>query len=237
MIGLSDFDFVDFGCSTGGSIDFAKKKLGGLRGVGIDIDPKKVESTRSRGVDAILADATDKDQFDGKVRFSILSHFLEHLPSQTIVTKALNTAVHVSRRFVFVRQPWFDSDGDLLAQGLKFYWSDWSGHSMPLTSLQMYVPLAAMLSRGTIARFGLFGYKRISHSSDSRLIPLGGPVNASHYDSALHGPKAEFDLRDNVYAELVTIIARSDGTMLDKVLSKFTDMHKLYDSDDAMMPA
>lgn len=38
---LDGYDFIDFGASKGGYIEFAKARLGGTRGVGIDIDPKK----------------------------------------------------------------------------------------------------------------------------------------------------------------------------------------------------
>ncbi|MCA9020545.1 MAG: hypothetical protein KDA74_10405, partial [Planctomycetaceae bacterium] len=49
-------DFLDFGCSTGGSIAFAQKHLGGQNGVGIDIDANKVKKAQEAGLHAALYD-------------------------------------------------------------------------------------------------------------------------------------------------------------------------------------
>lgn len=48
---LDDYDFIDFGASKCGCIGFAKGPLGGTRGVGIDIDTKKVEQMLRDGYD------------------------------------------------------------------------------------------------------------------------------------------------------------------------------------------
>ena len=77
-IDISQYDFLDFGCSTGGSMRFGQQRLGGKRGLGIDIDEQKVAATRMAGYDAECVDLTDPKRFSGKVRFTILSHFLEH---------------------------------------------------------------------------------------------------------------------------------------------------------------
>ena len=46
------YDFLDFGCSKGASLEWASKVLGGSKGLGIDIDSRKVEQTVSKGFDA-----------------------------------------------------------------------------------------------------------------------------------------------------------------------------------------
>ena len=46
---LTDYDFLDFGASKGGSIGFAIEHLGGTRGLGIDLDPNKVAVMRELG--------------------------------------------------------------------------------------------------------------------------------------------------------------------------------------------
>lgn len=60
-INLNDYDFIDFGASKGGSIEFAKAALGGRKGLGIDLDPKKVSTMKSLGIDAIQGDFTNLD--------------------------------------------------------------------------------------------------------------------------------------------------------------------------------
>ncbi len=42
MYNYSDYDFIDLGTKNGGSIDFALKRLGGKKGLGIDIKEKKM---------------------------------------------------------------------------------------------------------------------------------------------------------------------------------------------------
>ena len=42
-INLSAFDFVDFGWSCGNSVKFAKDRLKGRRGLGLDISASKVQ--------------------------------------------------------------------------------------------------------------------------------------------------------------------------------------------------
>jgi ubiquinone/menaquinone biosynthesis C-methylase UbiE len=57
----NDIEFIDFGASKGGSIEFAKKhfceKSG--RGVGIDIDQKKIDEMKEKGYDAFYGDVTE----------------------------------------------------------------------------------------------------------------------------------------------------------------------------------
>ena len=50
-IDLAPYDFVDFGCSSGGSIKFAMERLGGVNGIGVDLDPEylKAHAARPRG--------------------------------------------------------------------------------------------------------------------------------------------------------------------------------------------
>ena len=53
---IENFDFCDFGCSKGSSIKFGVDVLGGRRGLGIDIDKRKVESSIKAGYEAIISD-------------------------------------------------------------------------------------------------------------------------------------------------------------------------------------
>ena len=229
MIDLREFDFVDFGCSVGGSMKFARTAFNGGTAIGIDIDESKVERTREAGYEAVLADATDPTQFTGQARFSILSHFLEHLPSYEAVARSLETAIRISEDFVFVRQPWFDSDGELFRAGLKFYWSDWHGHPMTLTSLQMYRAVRKALDAGTLARATVYGFKPVVDTDDECVIPLSAPLNSSKYDPALHGPKVSPALPLTAYRELVVILAKRDPELTETLLGRFPGIVTLHD--------
>ena len=74
-----DYDSIDFGCSKGTSIDYAMSAFGAENMLGIDIDPKKVDACIRRGYSAIVGDLTSFPTLNRKVKFSQLSHFLEHM--------------------------------------------------------------------------------------------------------------------------------------------------------------
>ena len=75
---LEPFDFLDFGSSSGDSLEFATQRLGGRRGLGVDFDPKKVQAARDRGLDAIQASLIDLECPEDCVDFVLVSHLLEH---------------------------------------------------------------------------------------------------------------------------------------------------------------
>ena len=229
MIDLSPYDFADFGCSVGGSMALAAKIFDGGPAIGIDINPAKVEQTRAAGHHAVVADATRPKLFKGTVRFSMLSHFLEHLPDYKTVARAIRTAVTISDEFVFIRQPWFDSDGELFRHGLKFYWSDWHGHPMTMTSLQMYRCVRKHLESGTLARATILGHQPISGSDSDCVLPLSAPLDSKSYDAAVHGPKASVEFAVPAYKELVAVLIKRDANQLDTLLTRFPTAVPLFD--------
>jgi len=122
------FDFVDFGCKTGGSFRFCQEVLGGKRGLGIDRNEAYVEEFCKSGGEAILADVTETGLPDNFARFVCVSHLLEHLPNWDMVEKATLEAIRISRDFVYIVGPYFDADDYLSSIGFKFFWSDWTWH-------------------------------------------------------------------------------------------------------------
>jgi len=123
---LKKYDFIDFGCSAGSSLKIYGKMFGvhKKRGLGLDINKKKVKLTLEKGFKAKVCDVT-KIKLIKKVRFSIMSHFLEHIPSINDVKKIVEKACFISEEFLLIRQPYFDADPYLFSKGFKFYWSNW----------------------------------------------------------------------------------------------------------------
>src|SRR5687767_8260464 len=80
FIMLLGYDFFDFGCSTGGNIKFIKSIIPEAKGLGIDIDHKKIDEAKSNGQDAITFDILSIPDVKS-VEFVTMSHFLEHLPN------------------------------------------------------------------------------------------------------------------------------------------------------------
>ena len=191
-LSASHYDFVDFGCSHGGSFELAERMFGdgkALRGLGLDIDPAKVEAARSAGRDALVQDLTAYPARHDTARFVMMAHILEHLPGLKAAEQVMRAATRTAREFVFVAQPWFDSDGYLFERGLKLFWSDWHGHPNRMTTLDFHYILQEQLRRGEISGFSLFGANPIRTSRHSAVHALGSPRNQSAFVSDTHPPK------------------------------------------------
>jgi len=197
------YDFLDLGCSNGGSIDFAVRQLGGKRGAGVDIDPAKVALARAAGHEAYVADALSLGTAPKAVEFVTMLDFLEHLPGYEAARRCIAAAYTLSRSFVFIRQPWFDADGYLLAHGLKLYWSDWTGHTNAMSSLQFHNILSRMRSP-----FRIYGRGRITNSTHPAVHSLSSPIDQHDWQADKHPPKPHVEFERPVYQQIACLIAR-----------------------------
>ncbi len=199
-------DFLDFGCSTGRSLRWAQRTLGGVEGLGIDNSPQKVQRTVTGGFQAVNLDVSEIP--DRKmVRFVVLSHFLEHVSDLALVRQFVIKACRVSTEFVLITQPYFDADGYLLQCGLKTYWSDWHGHPNLMSSMSLYQILRDAQAAGHCAKFSICARDPILTSSDSRIHPLSSPKDQHHYRWFRDPPKPrQIKFETPVFAELVAFI-------------------------------
>lgn len=203
----TDLDFFDFGCSDGANIKYVQSVDSTMRGLGIDVDQKKIDLATAKGFSAINFDILSLPRHK-QVSFVTMSHFLEHLPSVKMAEAMIKRSVDVARDFVLIRQPWFDSDGALLLQDLKFYWSDWHGHPNKMTSLDFYCCLRRALAEGSICSFEIFGRTPVESSTDNSLIPLSAPVDQHRYDRDRHGEKKTgLPLATTAFSEIVVTVA------------------------------
>ena len=206
-IALDGHDFLDFGASKGGCIDFALRRLGGRKGLGVDLDPKKVAQMRSLGYDCVEADVTDLRLRAGSVRFVTMSHMLEHLPDLDAVQRTIGTAARVSSDFLFIQGPYFDADEALAARGLKFYWSDWGGHTCHLTTRHLRGVLEALRLRD----YMVMARVPVLDSMDPTIHPASSPRNQHDYQPGEHPDKpfVEFSppaFPDAIYREMVCVV-------------------------------
>lgn len=225
------YDYFDFGCSTGGNIEFTKALLPHLRGLGVDIDNNKIQRARANGHDAIIANILDIPA-EKKVGFVSMAHFLEHLSSVGDARAIIGKAISVSRNFVLIRQPWFDSDGELLQVGLKFFWSHWRGHRNKMTTLDFYSLLAAEVQKKTIKGFSIYGRREVKDSTHAALIPLTSPIDQFKYDSALHGAKEAFPLPFSSYEEIIVKIDLDHSAEADILMAKLAPTHPIFCATD-----
>jgi len=226
------YGFLDFGASKGGSIRFAQQVLGGERPLGIDIDPKKVARMRSEGFECIEADATALDLPENSVRFVVMSHFLEHLPSLDHVRRAIASAAKVARDFLFIQGPFFDADDALEALGLKFYWSDWSGHTCHLTTTM----LTSILDDLGLSDVELMYAGVISDSDDPTIHPLASARNQHDYDPDLHPEKPQRVFRPRLFREIVYLVKLGDMDGWNDLVAKVSDKRRAVSATFAEAP-
>lgn len=201
-VSLEGYEFLDFGASKGASINFGVRRLGGTRGLGIDLDPEKVRQMSEKGFDCIEADATRLQFPPGSVRFVVMSHFLEHLPGLEQAERAVESAARTASDFLFIQGPYFDADEYLEARGFKLYWSDWTGHPCHLTTGQL---------REILLRLGLEDHvmmvcDEITDSSDPAVHPLDSPPDQHDYDLGIHPDKPYVKFARPLYRSIVCYV-------------------------------
>ena len=207
MVSMEEADFLDFGASKGGSIEFAKKVLGGRHGVGVDRDAAKVARMRELGYACLQEDITSLEFSPKCVRFVVMSHVLEHLPDFEAIRRTVESSARVARDFLYIQGPYFDADVALSTQGLKFYWSDWRGHTYPLTTWE----LISLLHELGWTSYVLMGRLPVVDSSHSAVHPLSSPRDQHDYDPEIHPPKPHIVFRRpvhkrRVYCEFVCVV-------------------------------
>ena len=226
-----EFDYFDFGCSNGGTLLFIKKFWPKVRGMGIDINPHKIELAVDAGHDAIVYNILNLPS--RKItRFVTMCHFLEHLGSISDADEMIRKAIDIAEGFVFIRQPWFDADGFLLCHNFKFYWSHWHGHRNHMSSLDFYSILSAELENGKIKGFDIFGRDRVKTTDDSCFIPLNAPIDEHHYNPDKHGAKPPaVVLPMPTFKEIIVTIRIGEDPLYDMLLAKYGKRVRLYSSE------
>jgi SAM-dependent methyltransferase len=179
------YDFIDLGCGDGASLVNFEKKIGG-RGLGIELNRRKVKKAQELGRNVVHGNALSLSKIPGKVDFVTCDNFLEHLLSHDEVEKMLEQAVKVARKFVYIRHPSFEDIDYLATLKLKTYWSDWRGH----TAMLRVSDLVDMLFRQGIHALKVVPVGRIHDSGDGRVIPLDAPADQHDYVPG-HGPKPD----------------------------------------------
>ncbi|MFQ5952107.1 MAG: hypothetical protein ACE5JK_01720 [Candidatus Omnitrophota bacterium] len=186
----------------GGSIDFAKYLLGGKRGLAIDNDPQKVNIMRREGYECVLGDVIRIDLPADSVRFVVMIHLLEHLPDRESIEKSIKSAAKVATDFIYIRGPYFDADEYLESKGLKFFWSDWTGHPYHLKTDEL---------RSTLDDLGLNNYKivkfnEVLDSSHPAVHPINSPKNQHRYKWRKHPAKPFVKFKEKLYTEFICYV-------------------------------
>jgi SAM-dependent methyltransferase len=169
-IDWSEFDFVDFGCSRGGSIRHCQERFGATRGLGVDLNEQKVEETRRAGFDAVVADAT-KLEGEDEVSFVSMLDFLEHLRNLRVVKRAIATAARLASDFLYIKHPSFEGKELVEAAGVRQYWWDWHGHK---THIRI-ADYCTIFDRLGLSTYMIRYVERIEHSGHPSIVSTEMP--------------------------------------------------------------
>ena len=182
-VDLDEYDFLDFGAGTGGSLSLCAKVFGG-RGLGIDNAERKVAAAQQDGAEVVFGDITSLPRRP-LVRYVSMCDFLEHLPDYDLVREMLSVAAAVASDFLYIRHPSFEDEAYLRALGLKQYWQDWRGHPSHL----LLSDLSTMLAEVGADKLTLEYIRPVWDSNDPTILPVDAPPDQSTYDRELHGAK------------------------------------------------
>lgn len=198
----SRYDFVDFGCSKGGSLRFATRRFAAKAGLGVEIDPGKVGQAVAQGFDVVEGDL---HALRGKrqVRFVSMMQFLEHLPELSEVERVIAKAASLATDFLYIHHPSFDDEHFLLSQGLRLYYHHWSGHTAHVRSHQLF----ELFERLGLLQYHVRPLKPIFDSSHPAILPASAPMDQHEYDPNRHGPKPQLGFPQVIHQHLEFFVA------------------------------
>jgi len=232
LLKLGKVDFIEMGASDGRYFRQLLLIFGHLKtpvkiGIGVDNDPVKVLAAQKKGFRCILGDITNLELGKKKVRFCSMSHVLEHLPNLESAELAIKSAIEISKDFIFIQGPFFDEDKYLESKKLRFFWSNWVGHPLHLSSDMLI---------GIFDKLGVNDYRiyvriPIKDSSDPSIHSLKSRRNQFDFDPKVHPPKAQVTFTRPLWREIVAFARLSDNVSWEE-LEKVHDGMVLLASKD-----
>lgn len=199
----SRYDFLDLGAGTGGSMESASARIGGV-GVGVEGDAERAAEARAKGFDVVHGNLFDVPE-QASVRYVVLNNVLEHLPTMELVERAICHAAKVAREFVYIRHPSFEGEAYLRSLGFKQFWQDWTGHPSHI----LLTDFMTMFRRIGVSSFVMHPAGLVPDSTDSSILPVSAPIDQFHYDVDRHGPKrhVEFDAPIHHAFDIVAVVS------------------------------
>ncbi len=181
-----EFGFADFGCGSGGSIDYCQTRFKRGKGLGFDKKPVKIEACKESGFPIVGANVLELDFPDSCIQYASMMDFLEHLPEQDDAVKILEVAKRMAKSFIFIRHPSFE-DIDYLARfDLKIDWTDWNGH----TNMMTIADFESVFEELGLPEYTIIPRTQIFDSYHPAIVPKSSPSDTVRYKDEL-GPKEQ----------------------------------------------
>jgi hypothetical protein len=199
------YDYIDLGCSKGDSMLYLQNLFPNKNALGIDTSEKKIDIAMSRGLNVLNIDLFSLPN-SKLTNFVTMFHILEHLnPDEISIYEFIKKTVIISKEFIFIRQPYFDSDESLKENDLKFFWSDWDGHPNRMLYRDFVDIFTRLKEEGMIQSYKIYGYLPVKDSKYPAVLPLSAPPNQTDYDKEKHGRKNIIDFKFFAFREIMAV--------------------------------
>ncbi len=179
------YAFIDLGSGTGGSLQHCLQRFGRGPGLGFELDPSEAAEAQRAGLEVVEADVRVVQVADRSVDFVSAMDFLEHLPDAATAASVLEKFGQVARHFLFIRHPSFEEKDYLTSLGLKFSWSDWSGHP----NMMLMDDYRSLFRRFGWTDYAIYPRNLVVDSMDEHMVPLSAPIDTIIYDPNVLAPK------------------------------------------------
>jgi hypothetical protein len=232
----AEVEFIDVGCGDGRSTYAIRKKLK-IEGRSLGIDRSGARLPDAPEPDVSFAEADFLSLPNRKqCRFVTLINVLPGAAGYAAAFDLLRKASIVSRDFVYVSQPNFDSNSYLVRLGMKTHYSGAAASRFQGTAADYFRMARALLEEGLIQDFSIIESGRIRDSSDEIIHPLETPADSGPYDPAIHRYKSEdITFAEPIYRRLQIVLARKPAQLgpISKRLREFEDQDNVIISSAA----
>ncbi len=207
---------IDIGCGDGRSTLSMASKLG-ITGDIVGIDKLAAKLPIGQGAPNISFAAYDAMDLPNKklAQIATLLNVLPGLQSAAQVQAMLRKACIVTRDFVYVAQPQFDSSAYLIRRGFKTNYSDMTANRYQGTSYDYFRMARALMDDGLIADFALMESERIRDSADPSIHSLQSPADSGPFDESLHRYKSDdVSFSEPIYRRFHLVLCRKAAQLL-----------------------
>lgn len=216
-----EFGFIDFGASSGGSVEYCEKTFNRGRGIGIDNSATKIALAKEKGRLVTKGDLRSIHIPEKCVSFCSALDFLEHLPNIAFATNVLHSMVRAARDFVFIRHPSFEDIDYLASMGFKIDWTDWRGH----TNMMKISDFDNIFAEAGWDDYVIIPRRRIQDSTHSAIIPLTAPTDTVRYKEETCGAKNCMHFTRECY-EQFDIYIKINPTISDKEWEQLVEVSR-----------
>jgi len=214
---IYDYDFIDFGSGTGGSIEYCEHRMPGLKGAGIEISKKVLQKVRAKNLPIFEMNILDVEE-NKTFKFVSMFDFLEHLPNHDVVLSMLRKATKIAKDFILIRHPSFESIDYLKSHNLKIAWTDWPEHPCTIT-LKDFEKFFSTLGL-TLYHFEIL--KSFENSDNEIILPLSAPPSRKYNAQTMEAKKSiSFEAPIPAYIDIIVALRPFKDREWKKIVKTF----------------